>query len=229
MIPYCILVIEDDDDRAFMEQLFVDYHRLMYHEIFKLVHDQWAAEDVMQSTLVRLIDKIPELRIKDRDHLVNYIITASKNQARNYMRDSGRHSTSDLQEFMEYEDPNMDGEAIELQVIKKEDLEALSRIWTQLDERTRYLLEGYYILNLPAAEMARELNIKPASLRMALTRARKPHTNFCRIKADSEGAAVNGSRSFCILVQGNSQHKILEKLVAVSDKVCPYKQRRITI
>lgn len=89
------------------------------------------------------------------------------------MRDSGRHSTSDLQEFMEYEDPNMDGEAIELQVIKKEDLEALSRIWTQLDERTRYLLEGYYILNLPAAEMARELNIKPASLRMALTRARK--------------------------------------------------------
>ena len=161
MIPYCILVIEDDDDRAFMEQLFVDYHRLMYHEIFKLVHDQWAAEDVMQSTLVRLIDKIPELRIKDRDHLVNYIITASKNQARNYMRDSGRHSTSDLQEFMEYEDPNMDGEAIELQVIKKEDLEALS------------LLEGYYILNLPAAEMARELNIKPASLRMALTRARK--------------------------------------------------------
>ena len=67
----------------------------------------------------------------------------------------------------------MDGEAIELQVIKKEDLEALSRIWTQLDERTRYLLEGYYILDLSAAEMARELNIKPASLRMALTRARK--------------------------------------------------------
>ena len=107
MIPYCILVIEDDDDRTFMEQLFVDYHRLMYHEIFKLVHDQWAAEDVMQSTLVRLIDKIPELRLKDRGHLVNYIITASKNQARNYLRDSGHHSASDLQEFMEYEDPNI--------------------------------------------------------------------------------------------------------------------------
>ena len=119
MIPYCILVIEDDDDRTFMEQLFVDYHRLMYHEIFKLVHDQWAAEDVMQSTLVRLIDKIPELRLKDRGHLVNYIITASKNQARNYLRDSGHHSASDLQEFMEYEDPNMDGGAIELQIIEK--------------------------------------------------------------------------------------------------------------
>ena len=88
MIPYCILVIEDDDDRAFMEQLFVDYHRLMYHEIFKLVHDQWAAEDVMQSTLVRLIDKIPELRIKDRDHLVNYIITVSYTHLDVYKRQS---------------------------------------------------------------------------------------------------------------------------------------------
>lgn len=197
MIPYCILVIEDDDDRAFMEQLFVDYHRLMYHEIFKLVHDQWAAEDVMQSTLVRLIDKIPELRIKDRDHLVNYIITASKNQARNYMRDSGRHSTSDLQEFMEYEDPNMDGEAIELQVIKKEDLEALSRIWTQLDERTRYLLEGYYILNLPAAEMARELNIKPASLRMALTRARKTAYQLLQDKSERLSMAAAPFAFWC--------------------------------
>jgi len=57
-------------------------------------------------------------------------------------------------------------------------LEALSRIWTQLDERTRYLLEGYYILDLPATEMARELNIKPASLRMALTCARKTACQF---------------------------------------------------
>lgn len=48
----------------------------------------------------------------------------------------------------------------------------------QLDERTRYLLEGYYILDLPVAEMARELNIKPASLRMVLTRARKTAYQF---------------------------------------------------
>lgn len=74
---------------------------------------------------------------------------------------------------MEYEDPDTGGEAIELQIIRKEDLEELAHIWPQLDERTRYLLEGHYILNLPVAEMARELNIKPASLRMALTRARK--------------------------------------------------------
>mgnify|MGYP006982966318 CR=1 FL=1 len=39
-----------------------------------------------------------------------------------------------------------------------------------------------------AAEMARELNVKPASLRMALTRARKTAYQLLQDKADSEGA-----------------------------------------
>lgn len=178
MIPYCILVIDNDDDRAFMERLFVDYHRLMYHEIIKLVHDQWAAEDVMQSTLVRLIDKIPELRTKERDHLVNYIISASKNQARNYLRSLGRHATSNFQDCLDYEDSDTNGGEIELALIKKESMEKLACMWPQLDERTRYLLEGRYILNLSVEEMASSLDIKPASVRMALTRARKTAYHF---------------------------------------------------
>ena len=33
MIPFCILVIEDDDDREFMAALFIHYQRLLYKEI----------------------------------------------------------------------------------------------------------------------------------------------------------------------------------------------------
>ena len=63
MIPYCILVIEDDDDRAFMERLYNNYHRLMYSKIIEILKDEWDTEDVMQSVLEKLIDKIPELII----------------------------------------------------------------------------------------------------------------------------------------------------------------------
>lgn len=54
MIPLCILVIEDDDDREFMSLLFTKYNRLMYHEIYRILHDSWAAEDVMQTTIEKL-------------------------------------------------------------------------------------------------------------------------------------------------------------------------------
>lgn len=81
MVPFCILAIENEDDREFMTRLYLDYSRLMQQQITKIVQDEWAAEDLMQTTLVKLIDKVQDLRTKDRNHLINYIISACKNQA----------------------------------------------------------------------------------------------------------------------------------------------------
>ena len=57
MLPICILAIRDDDDRAYMTRLFVKYQRLMYRTIYDILGDKWATEDVLQTTLLRLIDQ----------------------------------------------------------------------------------------------------------------------------------------------------------------------------
>ena len=57
MLPICILAIRDDDDRAYMTRLFVKYQRLMYRTIYDILGDKWATEDVLQTTLLRLIDR----------------------------------------------------------------------------------------------------------------------------------------------------------------------------
>lgn len=59
MIPYCILVIEDDNDREFMTLLFIRFQRLLYKEIYEILKNPWNTEDILQATLVKLIDKIP--------------------------------------------------------------------------------------------------------------------------------------------------------------------------
>ena len=66
MIPFCILVIENDDDREFMTLLYIRYQRLLYKEIYEILKKPWNTEDVLQATLVKLIDKIPELRNKEQ-------------------------------------------------------------------------------------------------------------------------------------------------------------------
>lgn len=58
MLPICILAIRDDDDRAYMTRLFVKYQRLMYRTIYDILGDKWATEDVLQTTLLRLIDHL---------------------------------------------------------------------------------------------------------------------------------------------------------------------------
>lgn len=56
MIPICIQTIENDDDRDFMEWLFLEYHPLMYATIRKVIHDQWTCEDVLQESVRKFID-----------------------------------------------------------------------------------------------------------------------------------------------------------------------------
>lgn len=173
MIPYCILIIENDDDRAFMEALFHNYERLMYHEINKILKNEWDSEDVMQSTLVKLIDKLALLRSRTRDQLVNYIISACKNTAQNYLRDHKQGNESSYEDFLNMFQTDNDGHLMELSLIKKDELSTLFYIWPKLDERSHHLLEGCYILERPIAELGNDLGIKPGSVRMALTRARK--------------------------------------------------------
>lgn len=173
MIPLCILVIEDDDDREFMATLFTKYNRLMYHEIYRILHDTWAAEDVMQTTVEKLIDKVKELRMKDRNHLVNYIITASRNHAKNYLRDQGRYEMLSFDDETDLPDIEHSSDEMDFRLIQENNLDILFRVWPQLDERSRYLLEGRYLLEKTLPELSQELGIKPDSVRMALTRARK--------------------------------------------------------
>jgi len=173
MIPYCILAIENDDDREFMTQLYLDYNRLMYREINKIIDRKQDQEDVMQSVLEKLIDKISLLRSRTRNQLVNYIISACKFTSFNFLRDNDSKRETVYEDDLTLPDATYSERDIELRMIEDEALETLRRVLPQLDLRTQCLLEGYYILEKPIAELAAELNIKPSSVRMSLTRARK--------------------------------------------------------
>lgn len=61
-VPVAILVIEDEDDRTFMENLYSSYHRLMYHTIHLITEDPWITEDILQSTTEKLIQNLDTIK-----------------------------------------------------------------------------------------------------------------------------------------------------------------------
>lgn len=172
-MPIYIMAIENEDDRAFITELYLEYKRLMYKSILQIVHDAWIADDVMQSTLENLIKKVKELREKDRTHLVNYIITACKNNARNYIKYKNRHPEVSIDEWIDT--PNVLGDRTEIEgkIIDLDEKQSLISIWSQLDPTSQFILESYYILERTADDISNDLGIKPSSVRMALTRARR--------------------------------------------------------
>lgn len=173
MIPVCILAIENDSDREFMSNLFLEYQRLMYANILKITTDSWAVDDIMQTTLLRLIDKLDLLKKLDHPQLVNYIATACRNSALNQVKFQSSHAAAPFEDYIVDSDMDYEQNTTENQFFLRENMAALSKVWEQLDEKTRYLLEARYILDKSPDEIAADLHIKPASTRMALTRARK--------------------------------------------------------
>ena len=167
MIPSIILAIEDDDDREFMTWLYKQYQRLMYREILKIVQETWDVDDIMQSLLEKLIDRIALLKTLDRQHLIDYLVTAARNTALNFRRDSKTKYFEELTDEQPSPDDTEDA------LIRKEDLYRLANVWNTLDEKTQYLLRARYILNKSGKEIAADLKMSQDNVRMAIVRAKR--------------------------------------------------------
>ena len=77
MLPLMLMAIEDENDREFMERLYLQYHRLIYSEVRKLIQNEDEAEDLMQTVVEKLIHKVDLLRDRERRRLVNYVISTA--------------------------------------------------------------------------------------------------------------------------------------------------------
>ena len=82
----------------------------------------------------------------------------------------------------------------QLHLNESDDVEAFRRAWLKLDARSQYLLEARYILNKSYDEIALELNIKPSSVRVAMTRTKEKAKRL--ILAEKSSAQVKETVEF---------------------------------
>lgn len=173
MIPAVILAIEDENDREYMEWIFLTYQRLMYYYIMDLLHDPWSSDDVMQECIVKLIDKIDVLQRLSETKRRNYIITAAKHTAISHLRREAAKNGISYDDWAgDCVGTGLDDDP-EALVLHQDEIDQLQYIWEQLDERSKFLLSGRYILELSFDELARDLGVSPSSVRMMLTRAKR--------------------------------------------------------
>lgn len=164
--------MEPNGDSDFLEGLYRDYSRLIYATVYKILENSFDAEDAMQTTLVKLIQKISTLQSMHSPHLANYIITVAKNTAFDIIRARSRHPTFSFDELLDF--PVFDSENnIEERIFLDIDRELVHQAWLQLPSQAQQLLSAKYILHLSDIEIAKNLGIRPNSVRMSLTRARR--------------------------------------------------------
>lgn len=182
MIAYAIPLTEDMDNQAFMADIYFKYERLMRFEIYGVSMGRLDVEDVLQTALVKLIEKTAVLRALEERQRVSYLITTVKNTAISALRVQARAIVSSLDDevWAAAKESGADNNVEEL-VFRRNAVAQLESIWPMLDEKSRFLLESRYFGCLSDAEIASRLGIKPNSVRMELSRARKKAKQFLEL------------------------------------------------
>ena len=174
MIAFICTMVEDIDDQSFMIDLYHSYKKLMVLTARKYVADGVACEDIVQDSIVKLIQHISVIRTKERCVLASYIVSTVRNCSIDYLRKQGR-----VEKYftgVEVDDGFIDGSEIlslDDYLAIKERQAKLFDIWPKLSEADQTALRAKYILEYTDAEIANLLGCKESSVRTKLSRARK--------------------------------------------------------
>ena len=168
-------MINDVDDRAFMQEVYQQNERLMYAIALKYASNTQDCEDIVHDTVERLCKNIIKIKGLSNSALRAYVVYAVRNTAINFRKHQAtinRHiqQLSGDDSSSEYDQPESIIERIE---DLKEKRTSLTKVWMQLTDAEQELLYRKYVLEQTTEELAGIFQCSRDSIRMRLSRVRR--------------------------------------------------------
>ena len=172
MLPFVILTIESDNDRAYMTMLYQRHRALMLKIAWEFTRELADVEDIVSDSCVALINNLDKLRGMENHHLRRYIAVTVRNKALDHCKQVQRQniqfSPADENLIYRVPDPN----SLEKKVLLLEELRRVQTLLHTLPERERDVLRMKYQQGMKHKEIADVLGIKEATVTTHLLRAR---------------------------------------------------------
>ena len=170
MLPIALLTIADESSRDFIVRLYHNCKAQMYREAKRYLGCEADAEDAVSEAVVKLVDKLELLRSLEERKRLAYAITTVRHFALRSLERRNQTVLTELDEIVLSVPAEDDPEA---RILKEQGNRRLQELLVTLPLQERLLLEKKYILLWSDAEIAELLEIKPDSVRMSLTRAKR--------------------------------------------------------
>ena len=140
-----------------IETVIRTYGNTLYRLCFVMLGNESDAEDAVQETLIRYLQKAPQF--ENSDHEKAWLITVATNQCRDILRFQKRH-------------PQIDSEYLQGLSSGSSDSGILDALMT-LPEKFRLVLTLYYVEEYPTEDIARIIGRTPSAVKMRLRKGRK--------------------------------------------------------
>ena len=169
MITWICSAVSDPDDQEFLIELYEEFQELMFSVARRYNNNWMSCEDIVQESILRIIDKLDVLRRKQRSVQAAYIAMVVRNIAINMLKHEDVIKAR-AAEVAEHEPTALTLDEI---LIARENAEALVQALQRLSTAEQLLLEGKYMLEYSDTYLAKQIGCQPKSVRMKLTRARR--------------------------------------------------------
>ncbi len=173
MIPISILLIASEDDRAFMTCLYEKHRALMFKTGWEYTNEEEEIEDIVSDSCVSLVQHIDQLRSMEEKAIRAYIAATVRHKAVDHLRK--RSFERKTNSFMEDVVPDQASQEwpVEERVSLRQELERVIRAIGTLPESEQAVLRQKFFEHRTDQEIAREMNITEARVRILIMRARK--------------------------------------------------------
>ena len=168
-LPMVLLYLERGEDRAFLEDVYARLHRLMYAQALQIARSREAAEDAVSDSLMALMKKIELLRSLPWNKLRAYVVITVKHVAITQLNRRSRELPDGgaAAERLPGDRPIDEG------LLSQAGIEGIKDAIRTLPDRERDALMMRYFREMTDEEIAAEWGLKPVSVRVILSRARK--------------------------------------------------------
>lgn len=173
MIPFVILAIETDEDRAYMTRLYQQESVLMYKIAWEFVSQQSDVDDIVSEICIALINKLDTVRTLSPAVLRSYIATTARNTAIDYVRKRKRYLKQVT--LTENEPISQTGyeREIENRIILYEEVEQVLNALQYLSKRDQTVLRMKFFYGQSNTEIADAIQVSENVVRKVIERSRK--------------------------------------------------------
>ena len=183
MLPI-ILAINNEDDRNFVEKIYVQYGKKIYKVAFKVLNNSEDAEDCLHDVVKIIIDHLDVFQSADGERFIKLLVTCTRNAALDiYRKNKIKHINERKRKLYtneEIDDNDVDIENIpdedmfsDLILINEENRKRISEMIEELDPLYRDVLYLRYQYSMKNQDIAKILKVSESVVKVRYHRAKK--------------------------------------------------------
>jgi len=174
VLPLSILLIENDEDRQFLTEQYLQYRPLMYKIASQFFSDNYAEmEDAVSSAVERLCKKCETLKQVECNKRASYIVSTVRNVCLSRLREIGRQRRNrDYAPDAEVVDSIPSQEDVQGIVFDRVFASDLLDAFPELSEKEKDLIRFRHMDLLGYDVIAQQVGITETAARTAVSRAK---------------------------------------------------------